>query len=72
MAQIRQTRYVCDACGAEVERKRDLVRFYVRRSNDWQNDASFDLCEKCEGAFLADLTKFVEGESEAISALARK
>ena len=55
MAQIRSTRYVCDACEKDVPAKRDLRKFGVQvRVGNWP-ETTTDLCEECETLMISAL-----------------
>ena len=75
MAQIRETRYVCDSCGQQVEKKGDLRKFVVvqhDRAGRWDEDTSTDLCSVCENEFLKLVRPFFADASMAtIDAMAR-
>lgn len=62
---MRRTSYtfVCDSCGAEVEKRSDLARFRVEtgKGRKWQA-AQTDLCADCETHFLATVEAFFPGE----------
>ena len=65
MAQVRETRYLCDSCGKQVEAKRDLRRFDIHgheRSGRWRDSLITDLCDPCEEEFLKVITRFVPAE----------
>lgn len=66
MSQRRFTQYICDHCGKEQEKKRDLRRLSVHDS-PWKEQVSFDVCDACEGLFLAALAPYLpDDQDEAV------
>lgn len=65
MARTTTTTYSCDYCKKEVGRK-ELYRFRVSSSKlsgyDSFYASSFDLCEKCEAAFIDGLVDVISDE----------
>lgn len=76
MAQIRKTTYICDSCGKEVEKKKDLAKFSIQEhapGGGWRGSAATDLCTDCETKFLGSVTTFFDGEHEqALLAMGRE
>ncbi len=73
MAEIRQTRYVCDSCGRDVERKKDLRRFAFQPAGDWSHVVTFDACDTCEAELLVAMERYVPDRArEDLAAQARK
>lgn len=65
MARTTTTTYSCDYCRKEVARK-ELYRFRVSSSKLSGYDGfyadAFDLCEKCEAAFIDGLVDVISDE----------
>lgn len=67
MAQIRETRYLCDACGKQVEKRRDLRKFQIVQhdaAGRWDASAHTDLCDACEEEFLGVVVRYFPDDSE--------
>lgn len=72
MARVTTTVYVCDGCGVEVAKKKELRKFVLqhRGHRDWE-EATSDLCDDCESklilavASLFDQDALVELRREA-------
>ena len=76
MAQIRKTTYLCDSCGKEVPRKKDLRKFSVHEhapGGGWRGSAATDLCGECEQKFAAAVETFFDEEgANALKAMVRE
>ena len=60
MARVTTTKYVCDSCETEVERKRDLSHFIVvnhgRGGRDsWSGTTKMELCDGCVSTLVGRL-----------------
>lgn len=77
MARVTTTRYLCDSCGREVDRPRDLRHFRVVNDglggrDSWQGEARTQLCSGCVrtlhdalDALGLDLSELIEAEALA-------
>jgi hypothetical protein len=66
MARKTTTTYICDSCGATVERPKDLRRFVLLQGENPRApviDARLDLCDECEPRFLAAVEPFFSGDN---------
>lgn len=67
MAQIRETRYICDSCGKQVEKRRDLRKFDLIQhdaAGRWDTSTHTDLCEACESEFLEVAARYFPDNAE--------
>jgi hypothetical protein len=66
MARKTTFTYICDSCGADMERQKDLQRFVVALVGSGMrqtSNAHADFCAECEARFLATVEPFFPAES---------
>lgn len=67
MAQVRETRYLCDSCGKQVTRK-ELRTFQVvpkvGGGFNYSLSVKTDLCDECEANFVTMLADYVKADEK--------
>ena len=69
MAQVRETRYLCDSCGAQVEKPRELHTFQLVPKEgsgyDYNQAVRTELCAECQPRFIEAVVNFFPDGDEA-------